>query len=333
MCSSDLLGLPLAAFVAHVAVWNATHERGAIWKHGWQKATTDGFSFFDLADPIFASYAAGLFVLGFMWVAWAPTVVDGLMGLSRLGRRQGARPVDGADPVVVVGLTLLTAALTYLLTSFRTWSNLRYFALLYPLFLMLTYAALVRLRVLPRMREAALAVMVVLFALAAYRSVDPVSRAVYGTFDTGVRRMYCMSSITREFEGPGRDQLVYNLEFTGYHHVQDAFFAKIAPTDSTVIGTPRHVRWNIWAQLDRTTFARTMRRDRVFAPTYADEVDIAARGSRAAWFLDFSNHGHSDRALQNLLGRYRLSDSVVVEASGQRLVARHLVRAEVPVLP
>ena len=65
----------------------------------------------------------------------------------------------------------------------------------------------------------------------------------------------------------------------------------------------------------------------------ADEVDIAARGSRAAWFLDFSNHGHSDRALQNLLGRYRLSDSVVVEASGQRLVARHLVRAEVPVLP
>jgi hypothetical protein len=328
-----VLGAPLVAFVAHVAIWNATHNGGAIWKHGWQKGTADGFTFFDLADPIFASYAAGLVVLGFMWVAWLPVVIDGATGLARMARRQASRPLDGADPVVVTGLTILTAVLTYLLTSFRTWSNLRYFALLYPLFLMLAYTALVRLRVAPRLREGIVAIIVVVFTIAAYRSVDPVSRAVYGTFDTGVRQMYRMSSITQEFEGPGRDQLVYNLEFTGYHHVQDALFAKLAPNDSTVIGTPRHVRWNIWTQLDRATFTRTMRRDRVFAPTYADEVDIAARGSREAWFLDFSNHGEKDHALQTLIGRYRLTDSVTVEAGGQRLVARHLVRAEPPVLP
>ena len=56
-------------------------------------------------------------------------------------------------------------------------------------------------------REAAFAIVVALFTLASYRSVDPVSRKVYGTFDTGVRRMYRMSSITREFEGPGRELL------------------------------------------------------------------------------------------------------------------------------
>ena len=60
--------------------------------------------------------------------------------------------MEGAESVIVTALTVLTAALTYLLTSFRTWSNLRYFALLYPLFLALTYSALVRLGVTARFR-------------------------------------------------------------------------------------------------------------------------------------------------------------------------------------
>ena len=328
-----VLSLPLVLFVAHVLQWNATHRQGAIWKHGWQESSADGFRFFDLSEPVFVSYAAGLFVLGFMWVAWLPVAADAIAGLARMARRAPERPVEGSDHAVLVTLTLLTCAIAYLFTSFRTWSNLRYFAVLYPLFLMLSYAALVRLQVPARLRGIAVGAVLVLFGLAGQRSVDPLSRAVYGTFDTGVRRMYWMTSISGEFEGPGRDQLVYNLEFTGYHHVQNALYARLKPNDSTVIGTPRHVRWNIWTQLDATTTQRTMRRAGVFAPTYADEVDIAARRSREAWFLDFSNHGAKDRALQTLLPQYRIADSLVVVAGGQRVTARHLVRREASVLP
>lgn len=328
-----VLALPVALFVAHVAAWDAEHGSSAIWKHGWQRSTADGFKFFDLSDPIFVSYAAGLFVMGFMWVAWAPVAMDGLRGLARMARRRPSRPVPGADPVVLAALVTMTVLLTYVLTSFRTWSNLRYFAVLYPLFLMLTYVSVLRLGVPARARVAGLVALAALLVVADYRSVDPVSRAVYGTFDTGVRRMYRMSSITGEFEGPGRDQLVYNLEFTGYHHVQDALFARLRPTDSTVIATPRQVRWNIWSQLEVGTWRRTMRRDRVFSPVYADEVDVAARGSREAWFLDFSNRSYTDHAMATLLPRYAVTDSMVVESHGQRVVAHHLVRQELPVLP
>ncbi|MDA1082766.1 MAG: hypothetical protein O2973_14090 [Gemmatimonadetes bacterium] len=332
-----LLSLPVLLFATYVLHWAANNPGNAIWKHGWQKSSADGFSFFDLSDPIFVSYAAGLGVLGFMWVVWIPVAIDGAKGLARIARRpapRGApRGVAGADWPTLVSLTVMTAGLTYVLTSFRTWSNMRYFALLYPLFLLLAYASLHRLGFRPSVRRAVLVLVVGLFVLADYRSVDPLSRAVYGTFDTGVRRMYRMSSLTGEFEGPGRDQLVYNLEFTGYHHVQNALYERLQPTDATVIAAPSHVRWNIWSQLRTTSFVRSLRRDSVFAPIYADEVDVAVRESPEAWFLDFSNRGYADSSLMNLLSQYHVADSIVVVARGQRLVAHHLVRHEAAVLP
>ncbi len=328
-----LLSVPLVAFGAHVLQWNATHEVNAIWRHGWQESSADGFKFFDLSEPIALSYAAGIFVLGFMWIVWVPTFTDGAIGLARMAKRQASRDVPGAHRPTLIAVVLLTVILTYVLTSFRTWSNLRYFALLYPLFLLLAYVALLRLRLSARGRIVSIAAVIVLFVVAAYRSVDPLSRVVYGTFDTGVRQMYRMTSITGEFEGPGRDQLVYNLEFTGYHHVQNALFQRILPTNETVIGAPRHVRWNIWTQLDSASRTRTMRRTGVISPVYADEFDIPARRSHEAWLLDFSNHGANDRALASLLPFYYVTDSTVVTSRGQRLVSRHLVRRQSPALP
>jgi hypothetical protein len=327
-----ILAVPLILFVAHTVQWRMAHGTSAIWRHAWQQSSSDGFKWFDLSEPIFLSYAAGLFVLGFMWVAWLPVAADAVIGLRRIGRG-GARNVAGADPHLLPPIIALSVVLTYLLTSFRTWSNLRYFAVLYPLFLLLTHVSLVRLGVSARARTRGLMAIAALFLLADFRSVDPLSRAVYGTFDTGVRRMYAMTSITGEFEGPGRDQLVYNLEFTGYHHVQNALFALLKPGAETVIATPRIVRWNIWSQLEPGTWRRTMSRTDAFAPVYADEADVSARGSADAWYLTFSNGVVPDRALDGLLKRYAVTDSMVAAAHGQRVVARHLVRRESSVLP
>ncbi len=327
--------IPLVVFVAHVAAWNHTHPQPAIWKHGWQKGTLDGFNFLDLSEPVFRSYAAGLFAIGFMWVVTAIIATDGAVGLAGIARRRPARPVPGADQRLVAYLTVLTAVVTYLLTAFRTWSNLRYFALIYPLLVILAFAALLRLGVRAHVRTATLVALAALFLVATERSVDPVSRLLYGTFSTGERQMYWMTAFTHEFSGPGRDQLVYNLEFTGYHHVQNALFHRLRPTDSTVIATPRLVRWNIWSQLDAASYDRTLHRDGVVVPRYADEADIGAMGNpHDVWFLNFSNHPENDTALENLLRTvYRDADTVQVTARGQLLVAHHLVRREAAVLP
>ena len=321
-----MTSLPVVLFGVHVLWWNATHAQSAVWKHTWQTGTMDGFRFFDLSEPVFLSYAAGIFLLGFMWVVTAIIGADLLAGGVRMARRLPARAVPGADPARLAYLSVLTVMLTYLLTSFRTWSNLRYFALLYPLLVMLAFAAMLRLGVRWRLRTVALLAIGALFMVSVYRSWDPVSRAVYGTFSIGQRDMYRMTSITKEFAGPGRDELVYNLQFTGYHHVQNALFRTLQPTDSTVFATSRLARWNIWSQLDAFTRERTMRQEEVIVPRYSDDVDVLAspKHPRDVWFLEFSNAPDHDSSLASLGRLYREVGVARSIARGHLLIAHHL---------
>ena len=83
---------------------------------------------------------------------------------------------------------------------------------------------------------------------------------------------------------------------------------------------------------DKALFANA--RTNAFSPIYADEVDIQARRSPDAWFLEFSNHPDNDHSLEQLRATYAVTDSVTVVTRGQRLIARHLMRRERgPVLP
>jgi hypothetical protein len=321
-----VMALPVLLFGAHVLWWNATHKQGAVWKQGWQRATLDGFHFFDLSDAVFTSYAAGIFVLGFMWVVSALIVADLLQGGARMARRLPNRPVPGADSARLTYVSTLTLVLAYLLTAFRTWSNLRYFALLYPLVLLLGYAAIVRLAIPRRVATGLLCATALLFVVSIYRSVDPVSRAIYGTFSTGEHDMYRMASITGEYSGPGRDELVYNLQFTGYHHVQNALFQALHATDSTAFATARIVRWNLWSPLDDQTRDRTLRKENVIVPRYWDEVDLltSPQRPRDVWYLDFTYRPYRDDSMARLASLYREVGVTRASARGHVLVAHHL---------
>ena len=327
--------LPLALFVLHVTTFAGTSRESAIWKQGWQRSPLDGFVWFDFSEPIFRSYATGILVLGFMWVVTAVIATDLIVGGARMIRRMANRDLPDADRRLVSYLIVLTGLIGYLLTSFRTWSNLRYFALLYPLLIVLSFIALLRLGAGPRMRVAALSLLVVLFGLAAYRSADPISRAVYGTFSIGERVMYRMSSVTAEGSGPGRDQLVYNLEFTGFHDVQNVLFRNIQPNAQTVIAMPRLTSWKVFSPIDSETLQRTLSPDHSFEPRYLDEVTVAVASDhpRDVWFLDFSNHPEPDRALASLYGRYQEVALFRAHARGHVVTAHHLVAREAPVLP
>ena len=326
--------IPVVLFGVHVLWWNATHAKSAVWKHAWQQGPLDGFKFFDLSEPIFRSYATGIFLLGFMWVVSAIIAADLFRGGVRMARRLPDRAVPGADPTRLAYLGVLTFLLTYLLTSFRTWSNLRYFALLYPLLVILAFAALLRLGTGGRARYAALAMIGALFVVSVYRSWDPVSRAVYGTFDIGQRDMYRMSSFTGVFAGIGRDELVYNRQFTGFPWAFNVFYAAVKPTASTTIVFPRSNRWELWSALDARTFERVVARTGTVTPDYADEAIIADRGAAKPselWLVQQPNDGDT-LALQRLHRRgYADADSARYTARGLTVTARHLVRRDAPV--
>ena len=321
--------VPLALFALYVSTFTGARHESAIWKHGWQRGSFDGFVWFDFSEPVFRSYAAGILLLGFMWVVTAVITADLIVGGTRFVRRQSNREVPGADRRLLSYLIVLTALIAYLLTAFRTWSNLRYFALLYPLFVLLAYVSLVRLRAGSRVRNGMIGAVTLLFVLATFRSVDPVSRFVYGTFSTGDREMYRMASITGEYRGPGRDQLVYNLEFTGYDAVQNTLFRQLRPTDSTAIATGREARWNIFSPLNAVTLHRTLRREDVVIPRYWDDQSLRTAPEsarpRELWYLDFSYRPDADTSLRTLAGIYRETAVVRASVGGHTIVAHRLI--------
>lgn len=332
LSSVGFLAIPLTLFAVHLVWWSTAHGRSAVWKQQGQAGPFNGVVFFDFVDPVFQSYAAGIFLLGFGWVLTAILGSDLVIGGVRAVRRQADRELPGTDRRLLVFLAALTVLLAWALMSFRTWSNLRYFTLLYPLLILLSFAALLRLGIPVRMRSAIIGGFVGLFLVASYRSVDPVSRAVYGTFSIGERQMYRMASLTGVFGGLGLDQLVYNLEFTGYHHAENQLFRVLKPTAQTVVATARRVRWHVWSQLDSLTYQRTMAREGVLVPRYADEIEIALLVATMPdlWFLEFSNQPRFSSTMR-LLCRQYLEDRVVsVHARGHILRAHHLVRRALP---
>lgn len=326
--------VPLVLYAVFIAWWAATQSSYAIWNQGIQERPLTGIRWFDFDDIIFRSYAAIIFVLGFAWIPTAAIAGDLVVGASRALRRLGDRALPGVDVKFAAYLGMLTAALSYLLTVYRTWSFPRYFVVLAPLLIVVGYVSFVRLGAAPRLRRGALAALAVVLLSANHASWDPVSRALFGTLSLGESSVYDVSGIAHDFRVTDADHLCYNLQFTGFHWALNAMYAALKPSSGTTIVFPRFNRWGLWAPLDGRTFERVTPRPGTVTPDYADETMIAARREqkpRELWLVEQPNDGDT-LAVQALHRYYADSGSARYTAGGLTVIARHLVRRDVPVL-
>jgi hypothetical protein len=251
------------------------------------------------------AYLVIIMVLNFAWVAGGLIGCDLFVGAVRRAHRLPRRPVAGADPRVLGFLVLLTLVTTVALTRFTTFGHSRYFLTIIAMLLVPFYASMLRLGLSPPVRRVMVGVFAGALLVSNLRTVDPLSRWVYGTFPVGKHEMLEMTSITGECCARGLDQLVYSLEFTVLQDLEQAALAAIAPGDSTVLVTPDSASWHYVGLLDATTHRRTLRRDRVVRPAIVEVQKIKQGSARPplAWFVAFPN-GRVERALRDLAHVY-----------------------------
>jgi hypothetical protein len=174
-----------------------------------------------LHNPVYQTYMAQIFSLNFMWVV---TLIVGLgMVLSVLGKIiLGCR---SKAPLRRNLIFLLLVPLVLSLTAVRTFTNMRYLLPIFPV-LVLAYAHILNgiVRYMPA-RILILSVTFGLFLVSAFRTIDPISSRIFGTFAFGRHPILNMTSITGECCGRGRDQLVYNLEFANFNRLINQVFA------------------------------------------------------------------------------------------------------------
>ena len=258
---------PLAAYAGYVATFRFFRPGQApVWGAPTGRPLLAELVTVRVGDEL-VSYLGLLFVLNFAWLPSAWIATDTGVGALRLLRRRPTRTVPGADRGAIGFLTLAAVVALIALTRFITYSNVRYLMAGTALLLAVAYVALVRLGAAPAVRRIALGVYAVALAVSAVRTVDPVSRAVWGTFPFGSHRMLDMTSITGECCGAGRDQLVYSLEFTRFHDLTDSVLVAMMRDTATVLALPSRMHYHAVGRVDTTTWRRTLRREGAFEAT------------------------------------------------------------------
>jgi hypothetical protein len=213
-------------------------------------------------DKYFINYCVMMFVLSFAWITTAVVGADLIVGVMRKLRKEPPRPVSGGKRRIVRFLVVLWVVTMISLTRFTTWGNTRYFLAVFALTPVAMYASLVRLGLTPTLRRWAVAAVAILMLLSTVRTADPISRAVYGTWSFGDHDLLRMTRVTHECCGSGRDQLVYNLQYTFLGDLTSDAAASLA-NDSTVVVFPRRMQWEMLGPLDTASHRRTLSRKSV----------------------------------------------------------------------
>ena len=271
-----------------------------------------------------------MLVVGFMWVPTVLSLVDAAFGVERRAKKLPARALPAGDADSLALLAAMLAGEIWLLSRFITYANARYFLPVYPLLLVTGYGALVRLGVRSRLRLATFATLALLFGVSVLHTVDPVSRALWGTFTPGDRSMLYITSLTGECCGAGRDQLVYNLEFTRFDDLTSDATEALHAGDSTTIVLSVLGNWYTVGQLDAATHRRTLATTGIVTPMALTALDVLRGGWRpaTAWFFELP-YLDNTASLTRLNEVYEIGAPLMVMRDGYTMQVRKMrLRAE-----
>lgn len=319
--------LPIVAYAGVGALLTAK-ALPANWAPQSRWALIKTFLTLDLSAPVFAAYVADLFLLNFAWVMTFVIAVWLVAICVSVFRRRPLPLPDGIDRRSGIVTALAALASVYLLTRYPTFNNPRYLLPAFPMVVIAFTAATVALVRRPLLRVAVLVVAAVLQLASMSRTIDPVSGFAFGTFRFGEHEMLAMTSRTGECCGFGRDQLVYNLQFTAFHDLQDQLFSQIRPGNGDVIGLSRAANWYLVGPLDAQTRQRTLRKNDVVRPPLLTLVDVAAGTMKLPERMHFVAYPNVDNRadLKKLATGYRVAGPFHVDEDGYRLAYYQLSR-------
>lgn len=222
-------------------------------------------------------------VLQFQWVPALGIAVGATLALRRgHWRWRDFAPTTGWR---MLAWTLLSGF--YVITSYRTYSNLRYFTIFVPFLALGAAVILAHAGVSRRWRTLALACWIPALLLSVRWSADPVTRAIVGTFSLGDEQMFRVTRISGECCGYGHDALAYNLQYTALGRVLDRAMSELRPGDSTIVVKTRWLGWAWLTALDPVTQRRTLdERHGVLPPMIeAESLTVDASRPRRVWFV------------------------------------------------
>jgi len=275
----------------------------------------------DLTDRRYLFGLADVFILNFSWVSSL------LILLFFLWR--GALFVIGKVPDNPEGLDRRTAQLIvliwlftlFILPKYLPYNHSRYLSSICLLSLFVTVICLIHICRNIRLRIAFLSGVLVLQFLSIFRTIDPLSLKIFGSFPFGTHRLLTLGLAAHDpCCGYGADQLVYNLEYTEMDTLQTLVYQWMQPSENTTIVLSGTWVLGLDQPLVPGSFQRTLN-STGFSPQYmhADEVLKKKPMPEKLYFIRYPNY--DDRAdMQKLLTRYKLVEERKFDHNGYSLM-------------
>jgi hypothetical protein len=283
------------------------------------------FLFFNPAELFLGRYGPLIWVLSFSWILSASLLAMPI-SLSVSSRARNALRAIGAPKPALQFLVLLFAGAVLALTRYETFANVRYLLPIAPL-LILTAVVLLEVTVpWAAVRRTTLGIVFVLLLASNFRTLDPVSRMVWGTFPFGRHRLLQMTSWSDECCGYGRDQLVYNLEYVKFHELQNAILNDIRPRARTPFVAAGRADWFLGGRVTPDG-DRSLRLSNTIRVHYADPGSLESRRSPPAtvYFVAFPNFDNG-KDFQKLRRNYSVASVKVYERSGYAIPVYTMLR-------
>jgi hypothetical protein len=225
----SVLFAPALLYLANVGL-TLTRDQPVIW--GGTSTLPRILKRFVVFNPgeIYAGrYGPLIWILNMSWLLTACLLAAGVrLALVRSARESFRSKALSHRPLVFV--LLVFAATTYALTRYETFSHARYVLAIAPFFILVFVISLQILLPRSALRYAFLGATFLLLLASDFRTFDPISRRVWGTFSFGSHELLKLTSWNNECCGYSMDQLVYNLEYLKFDEIQSAIFADIRPT-------------------------------------------------------------------------------------------------------
>ncbi len=245
------------------------------WQSLWSPDIPHPFSFgFNLADRAIQVYLFDLFGLNFQWLLTATVCVAIVLAGVRflINRRHPSPKVDLRSWLFIC---LLFLPILIIVTRFRLWNNPRYVLLGSPLLLLVFAAAVASLSSKTIVRSIPLSIIAALIFLSNFRTIDPLSKAYFGTFRFGSHSLLILTSLTLIDinQWYGRDDLVYNLEYRNLLDLSSDAYIAVKPTAKTLFLVGKWGNFFFPPVVDPQTFRAGTNFRRSFMPLTLSSTD------------------------------------------------------------
>lgn len=316
-----VLLIPIVLFIVYMLLTPKT-QIGDSWLEGIIKMLK-----FYTVDPVIAAQLVSLLVLNFNWILTG-IIAAGLiiLGVNRLKGK--GRIEAGLGFYDRLYFYLLFVLFVYFLTRIPMWNNPRYMLPVLPVLVILFADSLPIVFRRQTVITGVLAAVLILLGVSSLRTIDPVSKRIMGTFNFGSHEILDMASFGDSRGYHGRDQLVYNFEFTEIHYLTEKIYETIGTDKLFVVAS--HATWsNALSSINEKTGKRMIYGEGITSTqlAFADALIKRRRFPEEIYFIAFPQmEGTNEEQQAELSYVYDTEEVIKVEDNGYTVDVYHYVK-------